>query len=93
MKVLLINGSPHLNGCTATALEEMNQELQAVERRNRHRVARHRIAVGDEARRAEEPTVEGPKGFAPWEGHHNGRNILNINDFNHCCNADSRRDG
>ncbi|MBQ1862765.1 MAG: flavodoxin family protein [Clostridia bacterium] len=24
MKVLLINGSPHKNGCTATALEEMN---------------------------------------------------------------------
>ena len=23
MKVLLINGSPHVNGCTATALKEM----------------------------------------------------------------------
>ena len=28
MKVLLINGSPHSNGCTYTALEEIAQTLK-----------------------------------------------------------------
>ena len=27
MKVLLINGSPHANGCTATALKEVEKVL------------------------------------------------------------------
>ena len=28
MKVLLVNGSPHKNGCTYTALEEISKTLQ-----------------------------------------------------------------
>ena len=27
MKVLLVNGSPHQNGCTATALKEIEETL------------------------------------------------------------------
>jgi len=29
MKVLLINGSPHVHGCTATALDEMIKVFEA----------------------------------------------------------------
>ena len=29
MKVLIINGSPHIKGCTATALEEMIEVFEA----------------------------------------------------------------
>ena len=29
MKVILVNGSPHHNGCTYTALQEIEKELNA----------------------------------------------------------------
>lgn len=29
MKVVLLNGSPHMNGCTYTALEEVERGLNA----------------------------------------------------------------
>ena len=56
----------------------------AAEPLNATQVARHRIAVGDEARRAEEPAVSTPKVICALEGRHNKRNILYVNDFAHC---------
>ena len=52
----------------------------------RHAVARHRIAAGDEARRAEEPAVATPKMICALEGRHSQiqRNIIHANDFAHC---------
>ncbi|MBQ4333973.1 MAG: NAD(P)H-dependent oxidoreductase, partial [Myxococcaceae bacterium] len=40
MKVLLINGSPHRDGCTFTALQEVTHSLE------RHGVATHFIHTG-----------------------------------------------
>jgi len=46
--------------------------------------ARHRIAVGDEARRAEEPTVGTSKGICAPEGRYNRRKIPHPNEFANC---------
>ena len=45
--------------------------------------AEHRIAAGNEARRAEEPAVATPKMICALKGRHNRRNTLHDNDLDH----------
>ena len=50
-----------------------------------HGVAEHRIAAGDEARRAEEPAVATHKVIRALEGRNSKRNIIPAKELSNCC--------